>query len=276
MKLLAALLLPLLGAGAFSQTIPAWREAGILYLGLEPLAQALGYSSSAGPNSLTVRADEGVLTVFDASADVLWLEPGAAGEAERSLSAPVLRREGEWFVPETLLSLFRISRQGEVLLKTDGRRFPLALTETVGEGAAAGPVALAPGVSGLGFYAPGSAGAETLSLLVVDAGLLALLEPAEQGRLDALLATFEDAKPLYFVLTALADSTWSPSFVVEQGDSRLELSPPYGVGLLEGDAERVGPEAPVVGLILLPSTVNLRQPLTLTWQGQSSSLQFRR
>ncbi len=258
-----------------AQPLNARREAGILYLSLNDLATALGYSLSESDVSLTLRAPSGILTVFADSSEVLWSRPGQA-ERERSLSAPVLRRGGDWFAPEELLATLGLALEGERLLAPDGHSFALDVAPNPQQAASTEILELGSNVTALAFYASGVAGSETVSLLILDAGLLALAFPEQQRALDAQLGRFEDANPLYFVVTALAEASWQPQFVLEQGTTRLELAYPFAVSLLSGEPERVSPDAPAVGIVLVPPTVNLRAPLNITWQSLSAVVQFRR
>lgn len=271
--LACALVLALLGL-AWGQAIGASREAGILYLALDELSARLGYSTSEGGASFVARTPGGILTVFAGESEVLWSAPGQ-GEAELSLAAPVVQREGRWWVPQDLLATLELTVTGEAVTTRGGRRIPLEFGERRPAAAETALVELGGGVTGLAFYAPGAAGPDTLSLLVLDAGLLALVRPEAQAALDAAEARFGEAHALYFVVTALAEASWTPQFVLEQGSARLELSYPFAVSLFAGDPARVTPEAPVSGVIVLPPSVNLRAPLTLAWQGLSGEVRFR-
>lgn len=262
-------------AFAWAQAVTASREAGILYLAWSELAARLGYSTSGSEASLVVRTPGGILTVFAGSSEVLWSAPGQ-GEAELSLAAPVVQREGRWWVPEDLLATLELTVSEGALTTRDGRRLPLeTLAAAPSAAAETALVDLGNRVTGLAFYAPGAAGPDTLSLLVLDAGLLALVRPEAQAALDAAEARFGDAHLLYFVVTALAEAGWTPQFVLEQSSARLELNYPFAVSLFSGDPARVTPEAPVSGVIVLPPSVNLRAPLTLVWQGLSGEVRFR-
>ena len=275
---LAGLLALWSASWATAQPVSAQRDAGRVYLSLGEVALRLGYSTTRAGNSLTVRTPEGVLVVFAGSPDILYRRSGSAETLERSeqnLSAPV-RLSGEaWYAPEDLFRLLG----GEVSatdLKLAERSFPLRFRQSAavqaGARAALSQIGQAPALS---FYAPGEAGDETVSVLILDLGLLSLALPEQQRDLDNLMTKFRDEKPLYFVLTSLADTAWSAEFTVTQSGRSEPLRAPFGVRVLEGSAERVAPDAPVSGLLLLPGWVNVRRELELSWSGASAAVQFR-
>ena len=119
----------------------------------------LGYSVSDTPNSLTVRAQGGVLTVFEDAPDILWKTPSSA-EDELSLPAPVVRQDGVWYAPEALFTLFEVQLTGETLVLPDGRRLALKfpLEPSAARGMGFETVSLGNQVDALALYASGSAG----------------------------------------------------------------------------------------------------------------------
>lgn len=255
---------------ASAQTIAARELYGQLYLALDELALTLGFSHSREPGSLTVRTPRGVLTVFAGSPDIIYQG------LEQSLSAPVVV-EGGWFAPLELYALLGFSLSGGVL-RAGGRELALVLAPAppVVRGSGYERVELGNAVWGLAFFARDRAGEEAVSVLVADLALLSLVYPDKQRQLDAIMARFSDSRPLYFVASALLASDWQPVFTVAQGNRQLELRYPSSVRLLEGSAERLEPDRPAIGVIELPSWVNLHQPLTLSWGGVSATVQFRR
>ena len=265
----------------WGQSLNALSTLGTTYVSLNDVAQQLGYSTNRSGNSFTVRAQAGVVVVFENSPDILFKRSDSAEALERSdqnLALPVIRQNGEWFAPEQLLDLMGFDLSDNALTTQDGRSFRLSFPPEPFYVASDRyeVLELGNGVPGLSFYAPGAAGAETLSLLVTDLSLLSLALPEQQGALDGVMSKFRDQKPLYFTLTALAPSSWQTSFTVAQGGRRELLQAPFRVQLLAGAEGSVGPEAPVSGLILLPDWVNLREPLELTWADISARVQFRR
>ena len=266
---------------ALAQGVAARDSGGVLYVSVDDLASRLGYSLSGGEGSLTLRAAAGVVVLFEDSPDILFKPKNSAEALERSdqsLAAPVFKSGAVWFAPAELLELLGFTVVDTQVTAPGGRTFALdlqvpAVTQTT---QCSELVDLGNGVTGVSFYLPGDAGPETVSVLVVDLGLLGLAVPAEQRGLDAAAAKFKDAKPLYFVATALGTASWGPVFTVTQGGRSAELRAPFGVNLLAGDATTLTPDTPVSGLVLLPAWVNLRQPLSLSLAGAAATVQFRR
>lgn len=269
--------------GQASESVSALRLAGQTYVSLSELARMRGYSVSEGADhkDLTVRSERGVLVVFDQSPDILWqpVAESREGEDERSLSAPVTRQVDGWYVPQELLRLLGYAAtQDELILPGDRRvayRFPAQSTLARGAGAYE-VVELGNSVRGLTLYASGTVGPETLGLLLVDAGLLPLALPAERHALDEALAQLPPGRPLYFVLTSLAQSPWETSVVFTQGALRHVARYPQQLTLLEGSSSGVSPDAPVSGVMMLPSRFNLRAPVRVSWADVSAEFQFRR
>ena len=266
---------------AFSQGLAAQDVGGVVYVALEEVASHSGYSLSGGEGSLTLRAAAGVVVVFADSPDILFKPKNSAAALERSdqsLAAPVLKTGEAWLAPLELLELLGFTVTNKSVTTPEGRTFILnfsvpdvAQTSQRGE-----LVDLGNGVTGVSFYLPGVAGPETVSVLVLDLSLLALVFPQQQRSLDAVAAKFKNAKPLYFVATTLGAAEWQPVFTVTQAGRSAEVRYPFGVSVLAGDAGTLTPDTPVSGLVLLPAWVNLRQPLTLRLAGVSATVQFRR
>ena len=257
--------------------MPALRLAGAAYPSLTDVARALGYSVSGSPNSLTVRAQGGVLTVFADTPDIVWKTPSSA-EDELSLPAPVVRRDGVWYAPGELFTLFGVQLVGETLVLPDGRRlgleFPPELPAARGKDFET--VSLGNQVDALALYASGSAGADTVSMLLVDVGLLGLAFPETRPYVDAFMSDLKSGRPLYFVVTAAGESPWETAVRFRQGGATFEALYPDGLGVLEGEAGSVGPEKPVSGVVLLPDAFNLREPVTVEWMDASATFRFRR
>jgi hypothetical protein len=258
-------------SASLAQGVSARREAGALYVSLSDVATRLGYSVSESAGSFTVRFDTTVLTVFANSPDI------TVNGAEDTLSSSAFEEKNEWFAPDDALSFLNVTLNGTSLNLPNGGtamlEFPPA-SVTFGS-ARSEVVDLGNSVTGVSFYASGSAGEETISVLMLDLKLLALAFPDQQKALDAVSSKFTTGKPIYFLVTALAPSAWESSFTLEQQGRVLQ----YGgssLSLLEGDPNTVTPSTPVSGVLVLPDWVNLRQPVTVTWSGITASVQFRR
>jgi hypothetical protein len=256
---------------SLAQTISARRDAGVLYVSLSDVAKQLGYSVSEGSGSLTVRFANTILTVFDDSPDI------TLNGSDDTLSSSVFKR-GDWFAPDDALSFLNVSLEGETLILPDGHSVALEFPATRATFGSSmwEQVELGNSVTGLSFYKEGNAGDETVSVLMLDLKLLALAFPEQQKALDEVSGKFTKGKPIYFLVTALADSLWESSFTLEQDGKVLQYQAPSSLSLLEGDPNTVTPSTPVSGVLVLPDWVNLREPINVTWSGITASVQFRR
>jgi hypothetical protein len=261
-----------LGSAALAQGVSARRVAGALYISVSDVATRLGYSVSESAGSFTVRFDTTVLTLFADSPDITM------NGAEDTLSSSVFQDKKDWFAPEDSLSFLKVTLTGTTLTFPDGQMATLEFpaSPTTFSSSRSLVVDLGNSVTGLTFYAVGSAGDETVSVLLLDLGLMALAFPEQQKALDAISSKFSTGKPIYFIVTALAPSPWQSSFTLEQQGRVLQYQAGSSLSILEGDASTVTPEAPVSGVLVLPDWVNLRQPVTVTWSGITASVQFRR
>jgi hypothetical protein len=261
-----------------AQEISALKRSGATLISLTELSRYFRFQATENASSLTVRTPHGILTVFDGSPDVLWQPAGRLAPEDQSFLAPVVTEGGDWYAPEDLLQLFEIDLVDDVLELPGGGRLSLLLPQalTAVSGDRFELIDLGHQVPALRYYASGSAGPETVSLLLVDLGLLALAFPEQQQQLDAFMSDVDMDRPLYFVVTGIQEGEWETSFVFQQGDEALEVRYPFRVRLLEGEAGQVGPDRPVSGLILLPGEFNLRAPMRVTWSGVSAEVTFRR
>lgn len=258
------------------EAITARREGPWTLVAVDELARALGAPWSADGPHLTLRADAGVLVVFDGSPDGWWQATGAR-EAEPVASAlPVGRIDGRWYLPDDLLGVLGVRVEGERLVLPDGRVRPLAVERPPVREGAAEVVPLGPGVEGLRLFAAARDGPDVVSLLVVDLGLLGLAFPEQQVALDAVLRELKSERALFLVVTALAEAAWQPAIYVVQDGRETLLSAPLTVQVLEGDPERVAPGQPVAAVAFLPADLDLRRPLTVRWAGASGTWTLRR
>ncbi|MGL4611836.1 MAG: hypothetical protein ACRCYY_19520 [Trueperaceae bacterium] len=255
-----------------AQTISAQREAGVLYVSLSDVAKQLGYTVTEASGSLTIRFTGTVLTVFANSPDITF------NGLDDTLSSSVFTRSGDWFAPDDALSFLGVALENESLVLPNGYTSSLEFpkTRTTFGSSRWSQVDLGNSVTGVSFFMPGSAGDETVSILMLDFKLLALVFPDQQKALDAVSSKFTKGKPIYFLVTALADASWESSFTLEQDGKVLQYQSPGSLSLLEGDPTTVTLSTPVSGVLVLPDWVDLRSPITVTWSGITASVQFRR
>lgn len=261
-------------SAAWASSLSALRVRGAVYVEASETARALGMEASGTGPSLSLRGEAGILTVFEGSPDLLWRPRGGA-EEELSLPLPVLREGGRWFLPAGALEPLGVRLEGGALAFADGRRFDLRFPPA--GPAQAGrwePLSLAGGVPALAFYAPGLGGAETVSLTLLDATLLAVAYPGARAAVDGVLAPL--GKVLYLVAVATGETSWESEITFLQGGRSFTASSPQAISLLAGEAGRVGPDAPVSGLVFLPDWLELRRPVTVRWAETSATFQFRR
>jgi hypothetical protein len=270
-----ALLLPARGV---AQDIPARHGLAGIEVEAAAVAREFGLVASEDVSSLTLRAPAGILTLFQASPDVVWQPRGAVVAEEASLPAPVTRTERSWWLPVDALSFIGLRVVDGKLEGPEGLSRRLAIREAVrpDEGDAGELVDLGRGVPGLRLFVAGPAGPATQSMLLADAGLLALVMPEERVRFDGLVEQAGRDRPLVAIVTAVVDGAWESVVTFSQGQVEAEARHPFRLRLLDGDASVVGPRSPVVGVILLPEGFNLREPITVTWGGASASITFRR
>lgn len=268
---------------AQAQDLSALQLADSVYVSLSEFATQMGFDLSHSSNSLTVRSPQGVLVVFDRAPDVLWRPAGTSqlrsDEGELGLSAPVVLRDGNWYAPTDLYSLWNTELQGGQLVHSS-RRFALRFPEPSPHQQVSGgnweALELANSVYGLALYSMGSAGPESLSLLLVDIGLLPIAQPQQRQHFSDFLGQVRQGRPLYFVVNALAESSWNNSISFSQGGQQVTLHVGNGLSLLEGSADYVSPNQAAAGIALLPDDFSLSQAIQVRWAGVSATFQFRR
>lgn len=264
---------------AWAQSVAGWQEEGFDYVALADVARLEGFPVSQDATSLSVQSPDGVLVVFAGSPDVSWQPVSGRGGGDVGLSVPVITRNSTWYVPADAVELLGVAVLGNNLQLTDGRRVTVdyrsnrTLQTSVGRSE---QVALANNVSAVALYAPGGAGADSVSLLLADVGMLSLAFPEQRRDFDGILNQFNDARPLFFSVTALVASSWQSEVIFQQQGRRFIASSPDTLVVLAGDSARVSPEQPVTGVILLPTSFDLRRPMNVRWQDASTAMQFRR
>lgn len=276
---LAVLCLGSLGSSAQPQPdapVAAQRSGGRVAIDVTDLARRFGWNASDADGTLTLRTPHGILTAFDGAPDALWQAAGAPEATVVPLSMPPRRTDRAWFVPADLLQVLGVEVEGEGV-EMPGGVAPLAFPPRAEAGDGFELAPLGPGMIGLRFFAPGPAGPDTVSLLLADLALLALAVPEHRAVLDAVLVDgpMADAHPLLVTVTAVAPMSWEPTLVFEQGDVRFEARHPFRFQLVSGSAQWVEPDAPAIGVVLLPSRLSLEQPLRVQWGDRTADVVFR-
>lgn len=257
--------------------LPALRQGWTTLVQAEALIRYLGLVVSTGGSSLTLQGPEGILTLFEDSPDFLW-QPRDGGEArEASLSAASRRLEGEWWLPVDVLSYLGLWLNDGVAEGPDGLALRLVFPASPQYAGHDGElVDLGSGVPGLRMFSVGSAGPATQSLLLADAGLLGLAFPGQQQQFDDLVARSGRDRPLLLVVTAVSEGAWDTVIEFSQGALSTEARYPFRLRLLQGEAAIVGPNSPVLGVVLLPEGFSLREPIRVRWGEARATVTFRR
>lgn len=280
---LSALLLGTFAAAA--GTLDGQRIGGVPYAPVDAVARALGDIVTAGQGSLTWRSSAGTLTVFDGSPDALWQAAGASQAHSIGLSAPVKLLAGRWWLPLDALDTLGVRVDGASLVFPNGERLTLRLPPVPSDDGRSRVDELGNGVTVLRLFVDGSAAPGTaardaqgpaLAAMLADLDMLPLFDPAERSVIDRALEGTAPDKPLLVVVTALRQSAWQPTFTLSQQGRSLEFRYPYRMRLVAGSTQRVGPAAPASLMLLLPEWFDLYRPISVTWQGVSGSVTFRR
>ena len=255
---------------SLAQSVRATRLANETYFSLEDVTQLLGYNSSVTQNSFTLRQGSGVLIAFASDPDLLWT-PKDSDTETITLASPILKRENIWFAPVELLSFLTINLSGDVLTLPNGEQvsfyFPKAPTQSsVSQNT--NNITLDNGTTALVFYSSSTAGADSLSLMIMDLGTLSISSQYQSN--------LENGKPLYFILTAIANSTWQSEIIFRQGSKVFAARYPLNIVILEGENDKVGPEKPVSGVVTLPEYFDLRSNINVQWAGVSADFRFQR
>jgi hypothetical protein len=257
----------------------AARQEGLWrYLAVTDLARALGAPVEARDGVLTLRSRAGVLTAFARSPDALWQRAGSPAAEEFSSGSPVLVVDGAWFLPEDMVSVLGVFVDGEEVTLPGGdvRRLVVARPSLSPSVSASEVLELGSGVMALRLYASSPSGPDSVSLLAVDLGLLALAYPEQRVALDAQLRRLHADKVLFLVVTSLGRAVWDPAIYVVQDGVEVLLRAPLAVQVLSGDPDALTPASPVAAVAFLPSTFDLRRPLQIRWAGATGSVTLRR
>lgn len=254
---------------AVTQEIPLLTHAGQQLLSLTQLSRNLGQLPSVIGDTVTLRLEVGVLTLFQGSREALWFARGSTEPDEVTLAAATLHHDGHWWVATELISILGGSINGRALSLPGHARLLLERDANAASGSGNDTVLLANNVEALQLQQG------PVSVLLADLGLLGLAFPEQQMKIDGFLAAQQGARPLYFVLTSSAASDWDGVFTFQQGTVQFTAGPQQLV-ILEGDPLTVAPQQPVTGVIMLPATLNLRSPLQVSWTETSGSITFRR
>ncbi len=279
-------LLALLAWGPGSAQPPAETAAGVLvalpgapqpWVRAEELARVVGAEVVADGSVLVLRTERAVLTLFDGSVDgtVAGVRAG-----ETSLSVPPERRADGWWLPLDAGAPFGLIRTGPRSLEdARGRAWRLDVrppARTVGDDPRATVLQPAPGVVAVEIVsAPGADGAADQAVWATDLALVPLLAPELRTVVDGALADAGASRALLIVGTSRTPGASLEGISLMDGEREL-LAPGARHETLAGDADAVGPDAPWIAVVWLPTGTRLDLPLTIRWQGAAAEVTFRR
>ncbi len=203
---------------AAAQEIPLLTHAGQQLLSLSQLARNLGQLPSVVGDTVTLRLDSGVLTLFAGSREALWFARGSAEPDEVTLAAATLYRDDHWWVATDLVGVLGGSISGRAVL-LPGQARQLLQREAGPASGRNDTLLLANNVPALQLQQG------PVSVLLVDLGLLGLAFPEQQLQIDAFLAGVADSRPLYFVLTSSVTSDWDSVFTFRQDTLQFTAGP---------------------------------------------------
>ena len=255
---------------SLAQSVEATRLANETYFSLQDVAKLLRYPTGITENSFTLRRGDGVLVVFANDPDLLWTPQNSSTETV-ALASPILKRESNWFAPTELLSFFTITLNNDVLTLPNNQQVSLYFPRATSQNESSQNISsssLPNGDIALVFYSSSDAGLDSLSLMIMDLGTLSISAQYKSN--------LKKSKPLYFVLTAIADSNWQNEIIFRQGNRVFAARYPLNIIILEGEATTVSPEKPVSGVITLPEDFDLRSNINVQWSGVNTDFRFQR
>lgn len=256
--------------------VPALRLQGSFYLDVATMAQLLELSLHSEGDMLILQGRNNSLTLEPNSPDVIWRE---GSELENiSLGAPINRKHGTWYAPPELFYLYEVEFQNAALRFADGSSYPLTPISASGSTVQAGRasiVELGNNVTGLSFYTSSNDLSDGLSLMLVDIALISLADPEQRDAIDAFMADIREGRPLYMIVSSLEPTEWESTLTFNQGTEQFVARYPLAISILSGSDASVSPSNPVIGVVILPQDFNLREPITVGWQGISQLMSFR-
>ncbi len=242
------------------------------------LARLLGVEKVVDGDTLVLRGEGVVLTVFAGSADG-YLSGRATSES--TLSAPVERRGQAWWLPLDAGAPFGLVRTGpDTVRDAGGRAWALRVRPPARVAAPDDPRASvlrpAPGAVAVELRSAetGPDGALRAAWLS-DLALLPLLAPETRKVVDAALADAGSARALLLVVTARSAGARAEGVAIEV-DRRTLVAAGARHDTLAGSAEAIAPGEPWIALVWLPVGTRLDAPLTVRWEGAAVEVVFRR
>lgn len=145
-----------------------------------------------------------------------------------------------------------------------------------GQGPALERATLRGGVTALRAYAPGPEGTpDALSLLLFDAELLALVDPAARDAVDAAAAKWRGRRALAVVATATEAAALPLEALSLRQDGREVRPDAASFEVLSCDPERLPPDRACLALWWLPASVRPDRPVRVSWFDERVEVRFR-
>ncbi|MEX2502567.1 MAG: hypothetical protein WD336_09340 [Trueperaceae bacterium] len=240
------------------------------------LARLLGAEWVVDGETVVLRADGAVLTGWIGSPDITFSGRPAG---ERSLSAPIRRdADGVWF-PLDAAGAFGAARVADDrLVAPSGRAFALRIAPAARVRTDPGATLLrpAPGTVAVELLSPGGDGApDVLAAWVTDLTMAPLLAPWARAAVDAALADAGSARALLLVVTSLRPEQRHPGLSLRP-DGMAATDPGARHETLLGSPDAIGPDAPWVAVVWLPTGARLDQPIEIRARATRATVTFRR
>ncbi len=268
-------------AGPVAGTLAVTEADPQPWIALSDLARLLGAERVVSGDTVVLRADGVVVTAQVGSPDATVagdLPPGLAGE--RALSAPLRRSGDEVLVPLDVAGLFGADRVGDERLRDpSGRLWALRIEPAARVRTDPGADLLhpAPGVVAVELRTPSDGGVpEALAAWAVDLVMAPLVAPWTRAAVDAAAREAGDARALLLVVTSTEPEQRHPGLSLRPDGAEAWTEAGARHETIAGAQDAIGPEAPWVAVVWLPTGARLDRPLELAAGTVRATVTFRR
>jgi hypothetical protein len=227
---------------------------------LEAVTRANGGQFVVADNRATMRLPEVIAIVFDGSDQVI------VGGADVKLPDRVVRIGGTWFAPIEFIQALQLkpppaAPEAPVVKGA----FSLAWEEfDIGHGVRALQL----------FERPSPDAPDQASLMLVDFSVLGQADPKLEASVSKFLRDFRSDHPgkaLYYSVVADKYATLPESITFVQDGQEYKVEAQAGLLSLDGKFP-----AESIGVVLLPTSFDIRQPIRVTWGSSIADYVFAR
>jgi hypothetical protein len=227
---------------------------------LEAVTRANGGQFVVSDNRATMRLPEVIAIVFDGSDQVI------VGGADVKLPDRVVRVGETWFAPVAFIQALQLKPPpAEPETPAVKGAFSLAWEEfDIGHGVKALQL----------FERPTPDAPDQASLVLVDFGALAQADPKLEATVSKFLRDFHTDHPgraLYYSVVADKNATLPESITFVQDGQEYKVEAQAGLLSLEGKFP-----AESLGVVLLPTSFDIKQPVRVTWGSSTADYVFAR